>query len=66
MNIYLEVNLENGKSNWSDEAVEYFGFSDCEVSNTQAIMKELTHPDDKDHLQQEFSDVYARKKDVFF
>ena len=57
MNIYLEVNLENGKSNWSEEAVEYFGFPDCEVSNTQAIMKELTHPDDKEHLQQELADA---------
>ena len=66
MNINLEVNLENGESIWSEEAVEYFGFSDCEISNTQEKMKELTHPEDKKYIQQEFADVCARKKEAFF
>ena len=66
MNINLEVNLENGKSNWSEEAVEYFGFPDCEVFDTQKKMKELTHPEDRKYIQQEFADVCARKKEVFF
>ena len=66
MNINVEVNLECGESNWSQEAIEYLGFSDCKVSNIKETMKDITHPEDKEHLLQEFEEVYAQKKEVLY
>ena len=65
MNINVEVNLESGESNWSQEAIECLGFSDCKVSNIKETMKDITHPEDKEHLLQEFEEVYAQKKKYF-
>ena len=66
MNINVEVNLESGESNWSQEAIEYLGFSGCQVSNIKEKMKDITHPEDKEHLLQEFEEVYSKKKEVLY
>ena len=41
MNINVEVNLESGEANCSKEAVEYLGFSGCQVSNIKEKMKDI-------------------------
>ena len=62
----VEVNLESGESNWSKEAMEYLGFSECRVEDTKKRMRDITHPEDFEHLQQEFEEVSSKKKEVFF
>ena len=59
-------NMESGESNWSEEAVEYFGFSDYVVHNTKELMQSITHPEDKERLQQEFKEVFSKKKEAFY
>ncbi len=63
--IFVE-DIKSGVSNWSNEGVEFFGFSGNSVSNTKEIMRKLTHPDDRKRLQQEFDAAYAKKKESFF
>ena len=59
-------NMETGESSWNEEAVEYFGFPDYKFDNTKEIMEEITHPDDKERLLQEFREVFSKKKDAFY
>ena len=66
MNTNVEVNLQSGEFHWSEEAAEYFGFPECIVCKTDEKMREITHPEDIANLQQEFQDVYAKKKDAFY
>lgn len=66
MNINIEINFESGESNWSKEAIEYLGFPGCRVSNIKKKIQDITHPEDKEPLQQEFEDVYSGKKEAFY
>ncbi len=63
--IFVE-HIESGVSSWNNEAVDYFGLPGNSISNTKEIMQEITHPDDKERLQQEFDDVFSGKRESFF
>ena len=63
---YFEENIESGESNWSEEAAEYLGFSDCKIDNTKEVMEDITHPEDIERLQHEFDEVFFKKKDDFY
>ena len=58
--------IENGESNWSKEAVEYFGFSDCKISNTIKVIQEITHPEDQERILQEYENVRSKGKKLFY
>ena len=57
--------IANGESNWSQEAVEYFGFSDCRISNTIKVIQEITHPEDQGRIIEEFENVRLKGKKLF-
>ena len=59
-------NIESGELNWSKEAIEYLGLSNNEVHNIKDILLEITHPEDKERLLQEFEEVFSKKKDAFY
>ena len=63
--VFVE-NIENGESTWSKEAVEYFGFPDCRIENTKDFIQEITYVDDKERLQQEFDEIFTKKKEIFY
>lgn len=63
--IFVE-NIETGVSSWSKEAVEYFGLSGVNVSNTKDVMREMAHPEDLERVIEEFRAVYAMERDGFF
>lgn len=63
--IFVE-HIESGVSNWNNEAVEYFRLSGNKISNTKELMQEMTHPDDRERLQQEFDEVLSKQKESFF
>ena len=63
--IFVE-NIESGESNWSKEAVEYLGFSDEVIGNTQKIIQDISHPEDKERIQQEFEEVFSKQKKAFY
>lgn len=58
--------VESGESNWSKEAVEYFGFPDSRFSNTKAMILDITHPEDRERLQRELEDVFSKEKEAFY
>lgn len=58
--------IENGESNWSKEAVEYFGFSDCKISNTIKVIQDITHPEDQKRIMEEFENVRSKGKKLFY
>lgn len=59
-------NIETGESSWSEDAAEYFGFSDCTIFNTKEKMQKMAHPEDREDLQQEFDAVCSQKKEAFY
>jgi len=59
-------NIETGVSSWNKEAVEYFGFSGVNVSNTKDVMRDLAHPEDVDRMNDEFKAVFSLEKKDFF
>lgn len=63
--VFVE-DIKSGVSNWSNEGVEYFGFSGNSVSNTKETIRKMTYPDDRKRLQQEFDAVFSKKKESFF
>lgn len=63
--IFVE-NIENGVSSWSKEAVEYFGLSGVNISNTKDVMRSIAHPDDLDRLIEEIRAVFSLDKREFF
>lgn len=63
--VFVE-NMETGESNWSKDAIEYFGFSDYKFGNTKEIMEAITHPEDKEQLLREFREVFAKKKEALY
>ncbi len=63
--VFME-NLETGISNWSKEAVEYFGLPDTNFTNTTGVLKKLVHPDDLQKWEQEVEDVLSMHSDGFF
>ena len=62
----FKEDIESGLSEWSKEAVEYFGFADCTIHNTKEVMQDMAHPEDKEHLQKEFQEVFSKKKESFY
>ena len=63
--VFIE-NLETGVSNWSRDAVEYFGLPGVNLENTKDVMKALVHPDDLEKWLQEMDDVFSMHNDGFF
>ena len=63
--IFVE-NVETGVSNWSKEAVDYFGLYGVNISNTKEAMRVMTHPDDLDRLEEEFRAVSSQEREAFF
>ena len=62
--IFIE-NISSGVSNWSKEAVEYFGLPGGCISNTHELMHKLAHPDDRKRLAQEFAAIRSKQKESF-
>ncbi len=58
--------MEDDASHWSKEAVEYLGLPGESIDSTKAIMQDMTHPDDKERLQQEFDAVFSKEKEAFY
>ena len=50
--VFIE-NLETGLSNWSKDAVEYFGLPGVNIKKTKDVMKALVHPDDMERYKKE-------------
>lgn len=63
--IFVE-NIENGESTWSKEGAEYFGFADFRIGNTKEIINEISYPEDKERIQQEFDEVLSKGKEAFY
>lgn len=63
--VFVE-NIEAGVSNWTKEAVEYFGLPDINLHNTKAVMRALVHPDDLERWDRELADVFSLQKEGFF
>ena len=63
--VFVE-NIATGESNWSMEAANFFGFPKTRISNTKEVMQEIAHPEDKERLQQEFEEVFSKKKEAFY
>ena len=63
--VFVE-NIITGESEWSVEAVEYFGFPDCKITNTKGVMQGIAHPEDKERLRNEFEEVFSKKKEAFY
>ena len=63
--VFIE-NLETGVSNWSRDAVEYFGLPGVNLENTKDVMKALVHPEDIERWREESQEVFSLQKDVFF
>lgn len=63
--VFVE-NLENGVSNWSKEAVEYFGLPGTNFTNTAEVIKKLVHPDDLEKWEQEQKNVFSLQNEGFF
>ena len=55
--IFVE-NIETGVSSWNKEAVEYFGLSGVNISNTKEVMRSIAHPEDAERLSEEFQAVF--------
>lgn len=63
--IFVE-NVASGISNWSREAVEYFGLPGINVFNTKEVMRAMVHPDDVERWDQEMEAVFSLQRDGFF
>ena len=63
--VFVE-NIETGVSNWSQEAVDYFGLSGITIEDTKGVMDMITHPEDLDTLEEEIRAVFSGEKDSFF
>ena len=63
--VFIE-NLDTGVTNWSREAVEYFGLPGEKLSNTEEVLGALIHPDDYDKFRQELKAARTLQNDGFF
>lgn len=63
--IFVE-NIETGVSNWVNEAVNFFGFSGCNVENTKEVMRSMVHPEDLEKWDQEMQAVFSMQRSDFF
>lgn len=63
--VFME-NIPAGVSNWSRDAVEYFGLPSANLTNTKAVLGALVHPDDYEKWEQELEAVFAMQSDGFF
>ena len=63
--VFVE-NIEAGVSNWTKEAVEYFGLPGINVFHTRDVMRALVHPDDLERWDQEMKAVFSMQRDSFF
>lgn len=63
--IFVE-NIETGVSNWVNEAVDFFGFSGCNVENTKEVMRSMVHPEDLEKWDQEMQAVFSMQRSDFF
>jgi len=63
--IFVE-NIELGVSNWTKEAVDYFGLPGVNVFHTKEVMRSMVHPDDLERWDQEMEAVFSMHRDGFF
>ncbi len=63
--VFIE-NLETGVSNWSRDAVEYFGLAGTNLENTKEVMKSMVHPDDMVRWNKEMQAVFSLQNANFF
>ena len=63
--IFVE-NVASGISNWSREAVEYFGLPGINVFNTKEVMRAMVHPDDLERWDDEMQAVFSMQREGFF
>lgn len=63
--IFVE-NIAVGISNWSREAVEYFGLPGINVFNTKDVMRSMVHPDDLERWDKEMEAVFSLQREGFF
>lgn len=63
--IFVE-NIAAGISNWSREAVDYFGLPGINVFHTKEVMRSMVHPDDLERWDKEMEAVFSLQRDGFF
>ena len=63
--VFME-NMRAGISNWSKDAVEYFGLPGINLNNTREILSALVHPDDLPKWEQELDAAMTLQSDGFF
>lgn len=63
--VFVE-DIEKEKSYWSKGTVEYLGLSDCRMGRINDIILDITHPEDKEGIRQEFEQVFSGKKEVLY
>lgn len=63
--VFME-NMAAGVSNWSRDAVEYFGLPGTNITNTREVLRSHVHPDDLGQWEQELDDVFSMRSDGFF
>ena len=63
--VFVE-NIETGVSSWTKDAVEYFGLSGVNISNTKDVMRAMAHPDDLERLIEEIRAVFSLERKEFF
>lgn len=59
-------NLQSGVANWSQEAVDYFGFPGVNFTDSMSYFKPLVHPDDLQNWSQEMEETMMLQNDGFF
>lgn len=63
--VFIE-DIAKGISNWSRDAVDYFGLPGINLTNTSEVIGNLVHPEDLERWKKEVDDAFAMKSDGFF
>lgn len=63
--VFME-NMIDGVSNWSRDAVDYFGLPGVSIQNTREVLSALVHPDDLPKWEQELENALSLQSDGFF
>ncbi|MBP3610872.1 MAG: EAL domain-containing protein [Lachnospiraceae bacterium] len=63
--VFIE-DIAKGISNWSRDAVDYFGLPGVNLTNTSEVIGNLVHPEDLERWKKEVDDAFAMKSDGFF
>ena len=63
--VFIE-NMVDRVSNWSRDAVDYFGLPGASIQNTREVLSALVHPDDLPKWEQELENALSMQSDGFF